>query len=88
MSTTALYVGNLPFNISHQQISDLFHKFNPSTVAFVQGRNFAYVDVCADHALAAVEAMNGHLVGKHNLIVKEADYLEPRVAQLVSSPLI
>lgn len=78
MTRTALYVGNLPFSASNEQLRDLFSLYGPLSVAFVQGRNFAYVDVDTSFAEAAISALDGHMLGNRMILVKVADYTEPR----------
>lgn len=78
MVSTALYIGNLPFSASPEQLADLFSLYGPVRVAFVQGRNFAYIDVDSSFAEAAIAALDGHMIGNHMIFVKVADYTEPR----------
>ncbi len=78
MSSTALFVGNLPFNASSQGIYDLFRPYCPISVAFASGRNFAYVEVHADQAEKIIRDLDGHCLNHHEISVKLADYREPR----------
>jgi RNA recognition motif-containing protein len=81
MSTTSLYVRNLPFNISLEQLQQLFKPFGPQAVYFAQGRYFAYVDVQESKARAAVQALDGFVLGAHVLAVKQADFTELRTSR-------
>lgn len=78
METVALYVGNLPFNATKNLIGELFANFKPSSIAFASGRNFAYVEILPENQDAAIDELNGTLMGDHALIVKVADYTESR----------
>lgn len=78
MASTALFVGNLPFSTSHQGLKDLFRAYNPISVAFASGRNFAYVEVHPDQAESIIQDLDGHRFNDHEISVKLADFREPR----------
>lgn len=81
MSTIALFVGNLPINFSQEQLEELFSPYQPTSVSSAPGRNFAYVELPEDQVEDAISNLNGSLMGNHMLVVKRADYMEPRTAK-------
>jgi len=77
-----LYVGNLPFSASEQELQELFEQHgavnNVNLIVDRQTgrpRGFGFVEM-EDGADAAVEALNGHEFGGRILKVNEA---KPRV---------
>lgn len=81
-----LYVGNLPYSTTNEELSQLFSQ--SGTVASAQviidrmsgrSKGFGFVEMSNDdEALAAIEAMNGKEMGGRAIVVNEARPLEPR----------
>jgi cold-inducible RNA-binding protein len=76
-----LYVGNLPFSSTEDQIHEWFAQVGvtPSAVTLIrdrftgQSRGFAFVEVAADEdAEKSINALNGQNFGGRNLVVNEA----------------
>jgi cold-inducible RNA-binding protein len=76
-----LYVGNLPFSATEDQVRDWFSQagVTPSGVNLIrdrftgQSRGFAFVEVSNDEdADRAVNSLNGQNLGGRNLVVNEA----------------
>jgi len=76
-----LYVGNLPFSATEDQIHEYFAQagVNPSAVNMIrdrftgQSRGFAFVEIANDEeADRAVGSLNGQNFGGRNLVVNEA----------------
>jgi cold-inducible RNA-binding protein len=76
-----LYVGNLPFSSTEEQIHEWFAQVGvtPSAVTLIrdrftgQSRGFAFVEVAADEdAEKSINALNGQNFGGRNLVVNEA----------------
>jgi cold-inducible RNA-binding protein len=75
-----LYVGNLPFDVSEDQLHELFsaHGQVASTKLITdfntgRSRGFGFVEMSSDdEAKAAVEKMNKTKVGDRELVVNEA----------------
>ena len=76
-----LYVGNLPFSATEDQLHDFFSQagVNPSAVNLIrdrftgQSRGFAFVEINNDEeADRAVNSLNGQNFGGRNLVVNEA----------------
>jgi cold-inducible RNA-binding protein len=76
-----LYVGNLPFSASEEQLQDWFGQLgiNPSAISLIrdrftgQSRGFAFIEIGNDEdADRAVTSLNGQNFGGRNLVVNEA----------------
>jgi len=74
-----IYVGNLPFSSTSNDVGDLFATYG--TVHSVnlindretgRPRGFGFVEMDDDHALAAIEALNGTEIGGRSLRINEA----------------
>jgi RNA recognition motif-containing protein len=72
MSTKSLYVGNLPYSFTEQDLIDAFAEFSASNARIVQGRGFGFVDVPEDQSEAAVQARDGAQIGGRTVNVNEA----------------
>ena len=86
MSQNKLYVGNLSFNSTEDDITDAFAAHGTVTSVNIimdretgRPRGFAFVEMSNDaEASAAVEALDGRDVGGRNLKVNIAKPREPR----------
>jgi len=75
-----LFVGNLPFSTTSQQLTDLFSRIGTCESASVitdratgQSRGFGFVEMSsAEEAERAIEELNGHDIGGRKLTVTEA----------------
>jgi len=74
-----LYVGNLSFNTSEQELESLFAEHGPvQSAALVMDREtgrprgFGFVEMADDAAQAAMAALNGKNVDGRDLTVNEA----------------
>jgi RNA recognition motif-containing protein len=73
MSTKSLYVGNLSYSATEDELRDLFAQWGPvSDVRIIEGRGFAFVELPAANAQAAIDGTNGTTVGGRALTVNEA----------------
>jgi RNA recognition motif-containing protein len=83
---TKLYVGNLPFSISDEELGQAFQRFGGVTSAKVildrdsgRSKGFGFVEMGSDdEAQQAIEGMNGQSLGGRTLTVNEARPIEPR----------
>ena len=81
-----IYVGNLPWSISDQELADAFGAYgNVEKASIISDRDsgrskgFGFVTMNdADEANKAIEAMNGSDMGGRNLKVNEARPREER----------
>lgn len=72
MSAKSLYVGNLPYSASEEDITQFFAEYNPRNVRIIEGRGFAFVDIDAEHLEAAVSSKHNAEMGGRRLTVNEA----------------
>lgn len=72
MATKSLYVGNLPYSITSDQLESHFAPYGGTNARIIEGRGFGFVDIDASHLEAAIaEKHNSELSGR-NLTVNEA----------------
>ncbi|MDR3708764.1 MAG: RNA-binding protein [Capsulimonadaceae bacterium] len=77
---TKLYVGNLSYQATDQELRDLFSEVGTVTSAQVvtdrysgQSRGFGFVEMSsADDAQKAIAAINGRNIGGRSLVVNES----------------
>lgn len=84
--STKLYVGNLSYNTTENQLQDLFAEHGPVTAVDLimdkfsgRPRGFGFVTMeTKEGAEAAIQAMNGKNIDGRNLTVNEARPREER----------
>ena len=84
--STKLYVGNLAFQTTNQQLQDLFAQAGTVESASIvedretgRSRGFAFVEMSSNaEAAAAIDQFNGKELGGRALKVNEAKPREPR----------
>ncbi len=76
---TSIYVGNLPWGITEEELSDLFAAHGPVLSAKIitdretgRSRGFAFVEMEREHAQEAISSIDGTSFGGRNLRVNEA----------------
>jgi len=81
----SIYVGNIPFSASEDDLRDLFTPHGEVvSVKFIMDREtgrfrgFGFVEMEDTEALAAIEALDGGEMGGRNLKVNEAKPRAPR----------
>jgi len=73
MASKRLYVGNLPYEVSEQDLRGLFEPYGPITdVHLIGGRGFGFVEVPDDRAAEAITTLNGSTQWGRSLVVSEA----------------
>lgn len=85
---TTLYVGNLPFSATEADVRTLFERHGTvDSVKLINDREtgkprgFCFVDMAANEAQAAVQALNGFQMGGRPLRVNEAQERPQRPRQ-------
>lgn len=79
LATKSLYVGNLSYETTEDELKSLFEPWGPvSEVRIVQGRGFGFVDVPEENAAEAIAQTNGKEHRGRTLTVSEARPREPR----------
>ena len=73
LANKSLYVGNLPYSTTEDELRNLFDQFGPiEEVRVIQNKGFGFVDVPEENVAAAIEATNGKELGGRTLTVNEA----------------
>jgi RNA recognition motif-containing protein len=72
MATKSLYVGNLPYDTTEDEIRNLFASYGVQSVRLISEKGFAFVDITAENVSDAIRTMNGKEVGGRALRVDEA----------------
>ncbi len=73
MAVKSLYVGNLSYDVTEQELRDLFTPWGPvAETRLIAERGFGFVEVPAEKAPEAILAMNGKEHKGRTLIVNEA----------------
>jgi RNA recognition motif-containing protein len=73
MATKSLYVGNLPYEVTEDDLRNLFAEFGPvEEVRVIEGKGFGFVDLPEEKAAEATEAVNGREYQGRVLRVDEA----------------
>jgi RNA recognition motif-containing protein len=79
-TTVRIYVGSLPYQVTDQDLYDLFGQIGEVVSATVimdrgtgRSKGFGFVEMSNDQdAQKAIEQLNGSLVGNRNIVVNEA----------------
>ena len=73
MATKSLYVGNLPYEVTEDDLRELFAEFGPvEAVRIIEGKGFGFVDIPEEKAADATAAVNGRDFRGRALRVDEA----------------
>ena len=80
-----IFVGNLPFNASEEEVGELFAPFGEvQAVRLItdretgRPRGFGFVEMEQGEAQSAIEALNGTEMGGRTLRINEAEERKPR----------
>lgn len=73
MASKSLYVGNLPYSTTEDDLIKYFEPYGPVTeVRIIEGRGFGFVDVPAENVEAAINNTHNKEFGGRTLTVNEA----------------
>ena len=73
MANKSLYVGNMSYNTTEDDLRSLFESHGPiAEVRVIGDKGFAFVEIPEENMAAAIEATNGKEVGGRELKVNEA----------------
>ena len=72
MATKTLYVGNLPYSTTEEDLQNHFSAYGASNARIIEGRGFGFVDIDADKLEAAVAEKHQAQLGGRSLTVNEA----------------
>lgn len=66
MNSTTLYVSNIPYSTTSQELQGLYSQFEGSEARVIPNKGYGFVDIPAEHADAAIEATdNKEFQGRH-----------------------
>jgi RNA recognition motif-containing protein len=72
MASKSLYVGNLPYSTTEDDLRNLFSAFDPIAVRLIGDKGFGFVDVSEEKAAAAIAEVNGREISGRQIVVNEA----------------
>ena len=73
MANKSLYVGNMSYSTTENDIRELFEPYGPIVeVRIIGDKGFAFVEVPEENMQAAIDATNGKELGGRTLTVNEA----------------
>ena len=73
MANKSLYVGNMPYRTTEEELRAMFEEFGPiGEIRIIGDKGFGFVDIPEENVAAAIEAINGKEVGGRTLTVNEA----------------
>ena len=82
---TSIYVGNLPFTATEEEVRDLFEQFGTvESVKLISDREtgrprgFGFVEMDRGPAATAIQELNGKDMGGRSLRINEAQPRQPR----------
>ncbi len=70
--TKTLYVGNISYSASEEDLLKFFERFGANKARIVEGRGFGFVDIDADHLAKAIEETDQAEMMGRKLNVNEA----------------
>ncbi len=73
MATKSLYVGNMPYSATEQELRNLFEPYGPiADVRIIGDKGFGFVEIPEENMQSAIDATNGQDLGGRSLTVNEA----------------
>ena len=73
MANKTLYVGNLPYSSTEDEVREIFSSYGPvGDVRIIGSKGFGFIEVPEENMAAAIEAINGQEMGGRRLTVNEA----------------
>ncbi len=72
MANKTLYVGNLSYSATEQDLRDLFAAFEPAEIRIIGDKGFGFVDVPEERVTEAIAATNSKEIRGRAIKVDEA----------------
>ncbi len=73
MANKTLYVGNMSYSTTENELRGLFEPFGPiADIRIIGDKGFGFVEIAEEQMEAAIEAINGKEFGGRTLTVNEA----------------
>ncbi|MFN3730149.1 MAG: RNA recognition motif domain-containing protein [Fimbriimonadaceae bacterium] len=78
MALKSLYVGNLPYSVTEEQLLEAFSSYGASRCRIVEGRGFGFVDVEEEKVDDAINEKHNSTMGGRTIVVNPARPKEDR----------
>ncbi len=73
MASKSLYVGNLPYSTTEEELRQMFEPYGPvEDIRVIHNKGFGFVDVPEENLAAAIDGTNGKDMGGRTITVNEA----------------
>lgn len=72
MANKTLYVGNLSYSVTEQQLSQHFLSFGATQARIIEGRGFGFIDISPEHLENAIQEKNNSQLEGRTITVSEA----------------
>lgn len=73
MASKSLYVGNLPYSTTEEELRQMFEPYGPvEDIRVIHNKGFGFVDVPEENLAAAIDGTNGKDLGGRTITVNEA----------------
>src|SRR5579862_6127320 len=72
MANKTLYVGNLPYSVTEQQLTEHFGAYGSTNARIVEGRGFGFVDIDGANCETAISEKNSTQLDGRTIVVNEA----------------
>lgn len=73
MANKTLYVGNMPYSATENDVRNLFEPYGPiGEIRIIGDKGFGFVEIPEENMAAAIDATNGADLGGRTLTVNEA----------------
>jgi len=72
MANKTLYVGNLSYSVTEQELGQHFQALGASQARIIEGRGFGFLDIPAENLEAAIQEKHNTDLGGRTITVSEA----------------
>jgi RNA recognition motif-containing protein len=72
MANKTLYVGNLSYSVTEQQLAQHFEAHGASQARIIEGRGFGFLDISAENLESAIQDKNNSQLDGRTISVSEA----------------
>ncbi len=73
MANKTLYVGNMPYSATEDQVRSMFESYGPiGEVRIIGDKGFGFVEIPEENMQSAIDATNGKEMGGRTLTINEA----------------
>ncbi|MDO8587588.1 MAG: RNA-binding protein [Armatimonadota bacterium] len=73
MANKSLYVGNMSYSTTEDEVRTLFEPYGPIVeIRIIGDKGFGFVEIPEENMQAAIDAINGKEIGGRTLTVNEA----------------